>query len=214
MHTQLTLYYSAGANCCERVRWAIDFKRVPYVLFDVDAQLSAEGLAAINPLRRVPVMAVDGVLLTESMAMLEFLDELAPAPPLNYTAPFARAQVREMCEAVNASIHPVQNSSVIRHFRPDWSKEQMRPVRADWIAANLAKLESRLWRASGFAVGGQFTLADIFLAVIYRKGVALGVPEAAMPAWQAHWAFLMAHPAIRDSCPLPEARLQTSVAGM
>lgn len=77
----------------------------------------------------------------------------------------------------------------------------MRPVRARWIATNLAKLAPRLWQDSGFVVGTQFTMADIFVAVIYRKGVALGIAADALPRFEAHWQFLLGHEAIKACCP-------------
>jgi glutathione S-transferase len=201
---EIKFYYASGSNCCERVRWALDYKRVQYELIDLDGPFDKRHFAAISPFGRMPVMELDGVPLTESMAMVEFIEEYAPGVPLTYAEPLARAQVREVCEAVNSSIHPVQNSGVVRHFRPDLNKDQMKPIRADWIASNLAKLEPRLWLASPFAVGDRFTLADIFLAVIYRKGVALGMAPSACPQYEAHWSFLLSQPAIRDSSPLTE----------
>lgn len=199
---QINFYAANGANCCERVRWALDYKRVAYHLVDVDAMHDAAHFAAISPFARVPVMELDGMPLTESMAMLELLEEFAPLPPLNYPDIIARARVREVCEAVNASIHPVQNSSVVRHFRPDLSKSEMKPLRADWIESNLDKLAPRLWRESGFAIGTAFTMADIFVAAIFRKGIDLGIGDAALPRFHQHWRFLMAHPEVRASCPL------------
>lgn len=202
---EIKFYYASGSNCCERVRWALDYKRVRYELVDLGGRFDERHFAAISPFGRVPVMELDGVPLSESMAMVEFLEEHAPAVPLTYADARARARVREVCEAVNSSIHPVQSSGVVRHFRPDLNKDQMKQIRADWIASNLAKLRPRLWRASEFAIGDRFTLADIFLAVIYRKGVALGIAPSACPQFQAHWLFLLSQPAIRDSCPLAGA---------
>lgn len=201
---EIKFYYASGSNCCERVRWALDYKRVQYELVDLDGQFDKRHFAAISPFGRAPVMELDGVPLTESMAMVEFLEEYAPAVPLNYSEPLARAQVREVCEAVNSSIHPVQNSGVVRYFRPDLNKDQMKPLRADWIASNLVKLQPRLWQCSQFAVGDRFTVADIFLAIIYRKGLALRMAPPAFPHFQAHWSFLLSQRAIRDSCPLSE----------
>lgn len=201
----IKFYYAAGANCCERVRWALDYKRVPYELVDLDQSYDEAHFLGISPFGRVPVMELDGTPLTESMAMVELLEEISPSPPLNYADSLARSRVREVCEAVNSSIHPVQNSSVIEHFRPDWSKDQMRIVRASWIGSNLERLQARLWLHSGFAVGSAFTLADIFVAAIFRKGVELGIEPPSLPAFANHWSFLMSQTAVRASCPLPEA---------
>jgi maleylacetoacetate isomerase len=196
---QIKFFYAAGANCCERVRWALDHKRVAYELVDLGA--SEVDLATISPFGSVPAMEIDGRALTESMAMIELLEELFPVPALNADTAMARARVREVCEAVNASIHPAQNSRIIRHFRPDWSGEQMRPVRAAWIANGLEQIAPRLWHDSRFVVGERFTFADIFIAAIYRKGVALGMEEGAHPHFSEHWSFLLSHDSIRASCP-------------
>jgi maleylacetoacetate isomerase len=200
----LRLFYVVGANSCERVRWALDYKRLPYVLVDPGDVLEAARFLAMSPFGRVPVLEIDGVPLTESMAIVELLEELSPLPPLNYEDPFARARVREICEAVNASIHPVQTSSAIHYLRPEWSRDEMRPRRAEWIATHLSKLEPRLWLESSYATGPAFTLADIFVAAIFQKGVSLGVAPSALPRFASHWSFLMSTPAIADSCPMGE----------
>lgn len=201
----IRFYYAAGANCCERVRWALDWKRLSYDLVDLDQPFDEARFAAISPFGRVPVMELDGAPLTESMAMLEYIEEIAPTPPLNYADPLARARVREICEAVNSSIHPVQNSGVIRHFRPEWSKAEMRPVRAEWIATNLEKLAPLLWREGSFAVGDRFTLADILVGVIFAKGRALGIAAGRLRRFEQHWEHLMSVPAVRASCPIEAA---------
>ena len=198
----IRFYHAPDANCCERLLWILDYKQVNYERIDVGLGDVGEQVRLLNPFARVPVMEVDGIALTESMAMAEFIEEIAPSPALQYQAAFARAQVREICEAVNSSIHPQQNSSTVRFFHPDWAKEQMRPVRAKWLLTNLQKLQSRLWLGSQFAVGTQFTQADIFVAIIYRKALDLGVAMADLPAYEHYWKFLMSHEAIRSSCPV------------
>ena len=198
----IKFYYSAGANCCERVRWALDYKSVQYELVDLERPYDEAHFASISPFARVPVMELDGTPLTESMAMLELLEELAPSPALNGSDSLGRARVREICEAVNSTIHPVQNSSVIRHFRPELSKADMKPIRANWIASNLAKLQARLWLDSGFAVGTEFSFADIFLATIFKKGIELGIESSMLPSFVDHWSFLMSKPEVQASCPL------------
>jgi maleylacetoacetate isomerase len=201
---QIQFFYAEGANCCERVRWAMAFKRILCQAIDVEAlppdAPALHQFKRISPFGRVPVMLLDNTPLSESMAMVELLEELYPTPALTYTSALARAQVREICEAVNSSIHPIQNSSVVRTFRPDLSKADMQSLRANWISQNLAKLQNRLFLQSRFAVGAAFTLADIFIAVIYQKGVAMGGTR--LPAFDAHWQFLMHDSAIRASCPL------------
>jgi len=172
---QIRLYCAAHANCCDRVRWSLDYKRVSYALVDLDQPHDAAHFASISPFGRIPVIEIEGIALTESMAIVELLEELHPSPPLNASDPTTRARVREVYETVNSSIHPVQNGGVVRHFRPELSGPEVRQVRADWIASNLLKVESWLWLNTGFAIGSSFSLPDIFVAAIFQKGLSLGI---------------------------------------
>ncbi|MFZ6778236.1 glutathione S-transferase family protein [Undibacterium sp. Ji83W] len=199
---KIRFYHAPDANCCERLLWILDYKKVDYERIDVGLGDVGEQVRLLSPFARVPMMEVDGIALSESMAMAEFIEEVAPNPPLQYTEAFARAQVREICEAVNSSIHPQQNGSTVRFFHPDWSREQMRPVRAKWLSLNLEKLQGRLWRSSQFAVGTQFTMADIFVSIIYRKALDLGVSSSDLPEYDQYWQFLMSNEALRSSCPI------------
>ncbi len=199
---KIRFYHAPDANCCERLLWILEYKKIVYERIDVGLGDVGEQVKLLSPFARVPLMEVDGVPLSESMAMAEFIEEIAPHPPLQYSETFARAQVREICEAINSSIHPQQNGSTVKFFHPDWSREQMQPVRGKWLLMNLVKLQSRLWRSSQFVVGDQFTQADIFVSIIYRKALGLGVQISDLPRYEQHWQFLMAQEAIRLSCPL------------
>ncbi len=198
---KLMLYYANGANCSDRVRWALAFKNVPFQSIDIDATDNTAAFKAISPFGRVPVLVVDQQSLTESMAIAEYLEEIQPDPSLMPKHPFERAQVREICEGINSSIHPVQNSSVLRAIQPSWSREAVRQFRSNWIDTNLEKLRPLLWRSSSFAVGSQFTIADIFVAVMHCKGLSLGANVTESSPYEAHWEYLMSQPAIAASCP-------------
>lgn len=199
---QIKFYHAPNANCCERLLWILDYKKLAYERIDVGLADVGEQVRQHSPFARVPLMEVDGIALSESMAMAEFIEEITPNPPLQYDSAFARAQVREICEAVNSSIHPQQNSSTVKFFHPDWDREQMRTVRGKWLLINLEKLQKCLWQNGQFAVGQQFTQADIFVSIIYRKALELGVQASDLPQYEQHWQFLMSHEAIRASCPL------------
>jgi maleylacetoacetate isomerase len=196
-----TLYFANGANCSDRVRWVLAYKGLVFEGIDVDATAGHPQFKAISPFGRVPVLVTGQATLTESMAIVEFLEELHPEPPLMPRNALERAQVREVCEAVNSSIHPVQNSSVLRTIRPEWNKDETRDFRWRWIATNLEKLRPLLWISSSYAVGDRFTLADIFIAVMHRKGIDLGAQVDEAQPFCKHWAFLMSRPAIAASYP-------------
>ncbi len=196
-----TLYFANGANCSDRIRWAMAYKGISFEGIDIEASDGAAPVGPMGPFCRVPVLVADQQVLTESMAIAEYMEELHPDPPLMPKPLLERARVREVCEGINSSIHPVQNSSVLRAIQPSWTKDTIRQFRSHWIASNLEKLHPLLWRSSSYAVGVQFTLADIFVAVMYRKLVSLGGTPSELPKYAMHWKFLMSNPAIAASCP-------------
>lgn len=126
-----TLFSAPGANCGDRVLWALRYKGVAHELVDADLPDGAARLARLSPFGRVPVLVVEGQApLSESMAICEYLEEAHPTPPLLGEDRALRARVREVCEAINASIHPIQNRSVVQQFQPAWSAEQIRAFRS------------------------------------------------------------------------------------
>jgi maleylacetoacetate isomerase len=197
-----TLYFANGANCSDRVRWVLAYKSIAFKGVDVDATADHPQFKATSPFGRIPVLVTGQETLTESMAIVEFLEDIRPEPPLLPRDALERARVREICEAVNSSIHPVQNSSVLRAIRPEWNRDETRSFRSHWISTNLEKLRPLLWLSGPYAVGNRFTLADIFIAFMHRKGVELGAPVDEGRPFCEHWAFLMSQPEIAASYPL------------
>ncbi|MES3007293.1 MAG: glutathione S-transferase N-terminal domain-containing protein [Pseudomonadota bacterium] len=176
------LFYSAhGSNSSQRVEWALKYKKIPY-------RLHADEKASAGPYGYVPSISVDGQIIAESMAILEFLEEVFPAPPLLPRDSLERALVREVCEYVNSTIHPAQNRTVMKFLRPELADVEKKTLRAIWIFNCLQKLKSRLFQDSDYAVGNEFSLADIFVAIIYKKGLAHGAERD--DTYEKHWAKL------------------------
>ena len=199
MH-ELTLITAAG-NASERVIWALNYKALPYQSRDV-ASLKAEGnYHNLNSFGYVPTLMVDQHPIAESVAIIEYLEELSPQPTLLPGSTLQRAQIREICECVNATIHPAQNRSILNFLRPNLARDEMKSLRAAWLVKSLSQLQTRLWRSSDFAVGTTFSAADIFVALMYRRARSQGVKHEALPAFGAHIDFLGQDPQIRSSAP-------------
>lgn len=196
---ELILYTGAG-NASERVLWALNYKGLPYRQIDAGTLAAAE-YARISPLGYVPALYVNGSPLTETMAIAEFCEEIAPEPSLLPGPAWERARIREICEIVNSSLHPPQNRSVLAFLRPDLTGAELKTVRADWLGRGLERLAPRLWRRSAFAVGEDFSLADIFVAAIYRRAVEQGIARAAFAAYEAWMRHLFAQPMIQAAAP-------------
>jgi maleylacetoacetate isomerase len=129
----------------------------------------AAAYRAINAAGLVPALVGDdGAVLTQSLAIIEYLDEVRPAPPLLPQAPLARARVREFALAVACDIHPLNNLRVLRYLRRQMgqSQEAIDAWYRHWIGEGLPALEALLQRAGGegpFCFGAAPTLADICL---------------------------------------------------
>jgi maleylacetoacetate isomerase len=197
-------YYDViGSNCSNRVKWVLNYKNIAYEIIDRES-ISSEEYQKINPFLRVPSMVIDGKPLTESMVMAEFLEDNFPEFPLLPPDAFERAKVREVCEIINATIHPVQNSKVPVFFHPELGKEEIIIYREKWIRENLQKLLPFLFLESNFAVGSTFSMADIFLIAIYYRGLMVGLPEDTFPALNEHIKFCMSFSDVKNSCPIPK----------
>jgi maleylacetoacetate isomerase len=118
----MKLYEGWRSSASWRVRWALALKRVAVdsVLVDIEAGEHLTRLAGKNPMRAVPTLELDdGSTLTESTAIIEWLDETHPDPPLLPREPLARARVRALVQLVNAGIHPLQNTAVRKAISDD-----------------------------------------------------------------------------------------------
>ncbi|MDO9478109.1 MAG: glutathione S-transferase N-terminal domain-containing protein [Pseudohongiella sp.] len=176
---ELILYSADGSNCSQRVEWALRYKKIPY-------KIQFENSASIGPYGYVPAISIDGVVISESVAILEFLEELCPESTLLPKDILERAKVREVCEYVNSTIHPAQNRSILSFLCPELIESEKKALRAEWIEKCLCNLKPRLFSDSAFAIGKSFSVADIFVAVIYQKGLTHGTRKD--DNYADHWA--------------------------
>ena len=153
-----------------RVRWALALKGIEYRSNAIDLLHGAQSDAEFkrsSPMGLVPCLVVDGRALTESVAILEWLEEMHPEPPLLPMAPFRRARVRQLVEFVNSGTQPLQNLGVLRHYSAD--KNAQKVWAQHWVVRGLQSLERELGIIEGegnggaHAVGDTVTFADIFL---------------------------------------------------
>lgn len=160
---------------------------------------------ALNPQGLVPALEVDGRIITQSLAICEFLDESVPAPPLLGTDPLERARIRAFALAIACEIHPLQNLGVLNRLRglglgPEVATQWAR----DTIASGLAACEKLLDpHAGAFCFGDSPTLADICLVPQMANARRYGV----MPAWprlERIEAQCLAHPAFAETQPSRE----------
>jgi maleylacetoacetate isomerase len=169
----LTLYSYFRSSAAFRVRIALGLKgltadmRFVHLLKDGGGQY-ADAYSALNPQHLVPTLIHDGHVLTQSLAILEYLDEMALEPPLLPSDPLSRARVRRIALAVACDIHPLSNLRVLRYLRHTLEADDQARTewQKHWMAEGFGALETTLARdpATGiFCHGDTPTLADICL---------------------------------------------------
>ena len=198
-------YWRSGASY--RVRIALNLKGLVYAQAPHDLRSGAHKDAAylaLNPQGMVPAVQIDGTVLTQSPAILEWLEEAYPQPPLLPADPVARAQVRAMAAIVGCDIHPLNNLRVGKALRGEFGADQaaVDAWAARWIIPGFEALETLVARqGEGWSFGASPTLADCYLIPQIYSARRFNVPLDAFPrltqidmAAAAHPAFAAAHP--------------------
>lgn len=156
----------------------------------------------LNPQELLPAYETDGAVLTQSLAILEYLDETVPQPPLLPAEPLARARVRAFALAIACDIHPVQNLRVLARLRGlGLDEDAVQAWARDTIADGLAACEALLQGQPGpFCFGAAPTLADICLVPQLYNARRFNAPPA-WPRLEAAEAACQALPAFADAAP-------------
>jgi maleylpyruvate isomerase len=183
---QLYTYFRSSAAF--RVRIALNLKGLPADM--VPVHLQREGglnrkpdYRAINPQMRVPALRVDsGDVLTQSAAIIEYLDEVHPQPPLLPRDPVERAKVRALAQLIACDIHPLNNVGPLRYLKNQLGQDQAH-IDAwyhHWILDGFEALET-LVRPGPYSFGAAVTLADVFLVPQVYNARRLKVPLDRFP---------------------------------
>jgi maleylacetoacetate isomerase len=182
------LYSYFRSSAAYRVRIALNFKNVAYDMVPIHLQKdggrhkSAE-YRAINPQMRVPSLELPGgEVLVQSLAIINYLEETFPEPPLLPPDARSRAHVRAIADIVACDIHPLNNLAPLNYLR-DPLKQDQDAVRAwyrHWIHAGFAAIET-LIKPGPYAFGPAVTLADVCLVPQVANAKRFKVPVDAFP---------------------------------
>ena len=167
MSDKPVLYSYFRSSCSWRVRIAlnmakIDVEQVAIHLVKNGGEQHSDDYKKLNPLGQVPSLAIDGLLLTQSVAIMEYLNDTHPQAKILPDSPAMRAKVRMISEMICSGIQPIQNLSVMQKHSQDqgermaWSKH--------WITTGFVALEKVLEKTAGeCCVGDLVTMADCCL---------------------------------------------------
>jgi maleylpyruvate isomerase len=184
------LYSYWRSSSSWRVRIALGWKQLPHTIVPVNL-IAGEGEQwspahlERSPAGKIPVLEFTFAgarrRQVESMAILELLEELVPAPRLLPADPFARAQVRTLAELVNSGIQPMQNLSVMKKLN-QISPNAFVEWAAHWNRVGLGALEKAVGPSAGkFCVGDEVTFADVLLVPQLASARRFGVEPSAFP---------------------------------
>lgn len=198
-------YWRSSASY--RVRIALAIKGVAYDRVAVDLVAGAQRAPehrAINPQGLVPALEIDGVVLTQSLAIIDYLDATRPAPPLLHGDAVAQARQRAIALAIACEIHPLCNLAVLNRIGDLAGPDARMAWNTDHLARGLAAVEALLDHPGfdgAFCHGDQPGMADcVIIPQLYnatRWGVSFDHHARLMAVARAcahHPAFVAAHP--------------------
>ena len=211
----MKLYTYFRSSAAFRVRIALNFKAIPYQAVPVDlrgpvsAQRSGEYLQ-FNPEGLVPVLVDGATVVRQSLAIIEYLEELRPAPPLLPQQPSARAQVRALALAIACDIHPLNNTRVLSYLRAPLGHDdaEVNSWYAYWIARGFGALEQEVAGTSGdgrHMFGTTVTLADVCIVPQMYNARRLQCELGPYPRLRAICAHLETLPPFAQAAPEAQA---------
>ena len=207
--SNLILYSYWRSSCSYRVRIALhlkklDFEYRPVHLVREGGEQHSAAYAALNPSEEVPCLVHEGRALSQSMAILQYLDHLQPSPRLFPKDPWQAAQVLALAESINTGIQPIQNLSVLQEIdtlykagpsgKASWA--------AHWIQRGFEALEKKLVHTAGtFAFGDRVSVVDAFLVPQVYNANRFKLDMSQFPAIDAVNAHCMSLEAFQKAEP-------------
>lgn len=207
---KLFTYFRSSA--AYRVRIALQLKGISAEAVDVHllrSEQTSSTYLGVNPAGLIPTLEHDGVHLVQSLAIIEYLEDLEPIPPLLPAEPSDRAFVRSIALSIACDIHPLDNLRVLRYLKQECGLADDAVDRwyAHWIALGFTELEARLSRdarVGRFCYGDSPTLADVCLVPQMTNAERMKCPLDAYPTLRRLTDNARALPAFRAAAPQPD----------
>lgn len=209
MTDAMKLYNYFRSSAAFRVRIALNLKGLQYENVS-KALLKNEHRAgdylALNPQGLIPALAVEDTTISQSLAIIEYLNDLQPEPPLLPTEPMARAQVRSMALAIACDIHPLNNLRVLNYLRQNFGQNDdgVNAWYRHWIVAGFSGLEQQVASQTGarrHCFGDSLSLADVCLVPQVYNARRFKVDLAPYPTLVAISTHLESWPAFQAARP-------------
>jgi maleylacetoacetate isomerase len=205
----MKLYNYFRSSAAFRVRIALNLKGVEY---EREAKVFARNehrapdYLALNPQGLIPALGVDGATLSQSLAIIEYLNDLYPEPPLLPTDPLARAQVRSMALAIACDIHPLNNLRVLNYLRQELGQNDdgVNTWYRHWVSEGFRGLEQQVaghTSARRHCFGDSLSLVDVCLVPQMYNARRFKVDLTPFPTLVAISTHLESLPAFAEARP-------------
>jgi maleylacetoacetate isomerase len=201
----MRLYTYFRSSAAYRVRIALNLKGVPYESLPINllkGEQREEGYKQVNPHGRVPCLDTGHGTIFQSPAILEYLDEVHPEPPLLPMGALNRAKVRAVAAIIACDIHPLNNSGTLGYLKNRLGHDQAEADEwyAHWVRDGFDAIE-RMIEPGPYAFGSRLTLADLYLVPQVFNARRFNIPLDAYPKITAVDAACAAHPAFQKAAP-------------
>ena len=159
------LHHYWRSSCSWRVRWALDLKKISFESKPVNllkGEHKENSFKSLNQSGQVPCLQVGDQFFSESLSIIEWLDDVFPEVKLVSGTPERKRLIRELSYKISSGVQPIQNLSVMRAYSAEKSKQRI--WSKQWITKGFEVYETLLQKsATRFSVGSQITLADLCL---------------------------------------------------
>lgn len=211
MSSKPLLYSYYRSSCSWRVRIALALKGIDYEYKSVNlikdgGEQHSDEYKKLNPQQQVPTLIIDDHTLTESVSIIEYLEEKNPLPALLPADAVGRSKVRTIVNIITSGIQPLQNLKVLQYI----DKEKKSSWPKHWIIEGFKGLENVLVKTAGdYCYGDKITMADLCLVPQVYNAERYGVNMSEFPVISrinekllCHEAFINSHPSCQPDMPL------------
>ncbi len=204
----IILYSYFRSSASYRVRIALELKNLKYEykgihLLNEGGQQKSDFFTKLNPMKHVPALVHGNLILSESMAIIKYLDDIENTPRLFPTDISAEAKILQVCELINSGIQPLQNLKVLQHLESlGIDKDGQKAWVVKWATSGLSALDQILESTSGsHCFGDEWTAADCFLIPQIFSVLRFGVDPQAFKTIYKIYSTLENHPAVQRAHP-------------
>ena len=206
----MKLYTYYRSTAAFRVRIALNIKALPYETLSKHlrhGEHRAEDFLAVNPQGLIPALDDEGTVISQSLAIIEYLEEKYPEPPLLPPDLADRARVRAMALAVACDMHPLNNMRVLSFLRQPLGLDEKAVTSTwyhHWIAEGFRGLEREARRSTGdgrHMFGKSVTLADVYIVPQMYNAVRFNCDLQPYPTLRGICAYLESLPEFANAAP-------------